>query len=104
MLLSYDPATDWERGMSLVPEKHKSITGRSLEVTRIYLQRGQAVSRSLWIKASPKNPLLKAAVALPIGAVMLMMLFLILIALGFTLMAVALMSALSRREGNTEGG
>ena len=89
--------------MSIV-RKDRNISGRSLEVTRTYLQRGQGISRSIWIKVSPKNPLLKAALALPMGAIMLIMFILILIALGFTLTAVTLMSVLSKSEENTEGG
>lgn len=86
--------------MSLDRRRNEIVGNRSLEVTRTYLQRGQAASRSVWIRVSPKNPLLKVALALPIGALMLMMLILILIALGFTLLAVAFMSALSKREEN----
>ncbi len=89
--------------MSIV-RKNRNVGKRSLEVTRKYLQRGQSVTQSTWIRVSPKNPLLKAVLTLPIGAVVLIMLILILIAMGFTLMALALMSALSRGEGNTDGG
>jgi hypothetical protein len=82
--------------MSLVPEKHKAISGQSLEVTRKYLQRGQAVSRSLWIKVSPKHPLLTIIMAPPMAVLMLTMLIVILIILGFTLLAVALMRAMGK--------
>jgi hypothetical protein len=82
--------------MSLVPEKQKTISVRSLEVTRAYLQRGQAVSHSLWIRVSPRHPLLKAVMALPMGALVLTMLVLFLIMLGFTLLAIALMGAITR--------
>ncbi len=84
--------------MSLVPEKPKTISGRSLEVTRTYLQSGQAVSRSLWVRVNPKNPLLKVVMVPPMAALMLTMLVLILVVLGFTLLAVALMGAISRAE------
>ncbi len=91
--------------MSLVPEKRKSTSGRSLEVTRTYLQRGQSVSRSLWIRVSPKHPLLKAVLALPMAALVLTMLILILIILGFTLLAVALMQVIGRTgEKDSEEG
>ena len=90
---------DLENGMSLIPEKHKTIGGRSLEVSRTYLQRGQAVSRSLWIRVSPKHPLLKAVMAPPIAVLVLTMLVLILIMLGFTLLAIALMGAITRGGG-----
>ena len=82
--------------MSLVPEKHKTISGRSLEVSRTYLQRGQGVSRSLWIRVSPKHPLLKAVMAPPMAGLMVTVLILILIMLGFTLLAIALMGAITR--------
>ena len=82
--------------MSLIREKHKTISGRSLEVTRTYLQRGQAVSRSLWITVSPRHPLLKAIMAPPIAALLLTMLVLFLIMLGFTLLAIALMGVIWR--------
>jgi len=72
------------------------MSSRSLEVTRTYLQRGQAVSRSLWIRVSPRHPLLKAVMALPMGALVLTMLVLFLIMLGFTLLAIALMGAITR--------
>jgi ribosomal protein L16/L10AE len=54
--------------MSLVPEKRKTIGERSLEVTRSYIKRSQTVTRSVWIKTSPKNPLAKIAFALPMAA------------------------------------
>jgi len=82
--------------MSLVPGKHKTISGRSLEVSRTYLQRGQGVSRSLWIRVSPKHPLLKAVMAPPMVVLMLIILVLFLIMLGFTLLAIALMGAITR--------
>jgi hypothetical protein len=82
--------------MSLIREKPRTISGRSLEVTRTYLQRGQAVSRSLWIRVSPKHPLLKIIIALPMVVLMLTMLVLFLIMLGFTLLAIALVGAITR--------
>ena len=69
--------------MALVREKHKTISGRSLEVTRTCLGKGQAVSRSLWIRVSPKHPLLKVAMARMAMLVLTMLVF-ILIILGFT--------------------
>ena len=91
--------------MSLIPEKHKTIGGRSLEVSRTYLQRGEAVSHSLWIRVSPRHPLLKAVMALPMGALVLTMLVLFLIMLGFTLLAIALMGAITRGGAkDTEDG
>lgn len=93
-----------ETRMSLERRRNEIVGSRSLGIIKTYLKRGQSASHSVWIRVSPKNPLMKAALALPIGALMLMMLILILIALGFTLMAVALMSGLSRGKENTEGG
>lgn len=91
--------------MSLALEKHKTVNGRSLEVTRTYLKRGQSLTRSLWIKVSPKNPLLKVVVAAPMAALAITMLILILIVLGFTLLAVALVQAIGRTgEKYTEEG
>jgi protein-S-isoprenylcysteine O-methyltransferase Ste14 len=52
----------------------------------------------VWIKVSPRHPLLKAVVALPVGVLVVMMLVFILIVLGFTLLAVALMTVVSRGE------
>jgi hypothetical protein len=89
---------DLERAMSLVHQKQKTISGRSLEVTRTYLQRGQAVSRSLWVRVSPKNPVLKVIIALPTAVLMLTILIMFLIMLGFTLLAIALMGAIWRAE------
>ena len=91
--------------MSLVRKKHKPISGRSLQVTRTYLRRGQAVSRSAWIRVSPKHPLLKVVVAPPMAAMLLTMLVLILIMLGFTLLAILLMGTIWRGgEKDSEEG
>ncbi len=71
---------------------------RSLEVAGAYLQRGQTVSRSLWVKVSPTNPLLKALAAIPLGALFLVMFIFMMVVLGFALLAVALMAATSRSQ------
>ena len=88
--------------MSLVPYNDKSLSRRSVEVTRTYIERGHSVTRSLWVNISPRNPLLKSVVAVPAAAIMLTMLILIMIIAGFTLLAVALMMASSGkpRKGN----
>ena len=88
--------------MSLVPYNDKSLSRRSVEVTRTYIERGHGVTRSLWVNISPKNPLLKPVVAVPAAVIMLTMLILIMIIAGFTLLAVALMMASSGkpRKGN----
>jgi len=80
--------------MYLVKRKQKVISARSFQVTKTYLQRGQAVSHSLWIRVSPKHPLLKAVMAPPMVVSMLIILVLFLIMLGFTLLAIALMGAI----------
>ena len=91
--------------MSLVREKHKTRSGQSLQVTRTYLRRGQAVSRSVWIRVSPKHPLLKVVVAPPMAAMLLTMLVLILIMLGFTLLAILLMGTIWKAgEKDSEEG
>ena len=82
--------------MSLVPENHKTIIERSLEVSRTYLRQGQTVSHSLWVKISPKNLVLKVAVAVPVAAIVLTMLLLIMIITGFTFLAVCLIGAFAR--------
>jgi len=89
--------------MSLVPYNDKSLSRRSVEVTRTYIKRGHGVTRSLWVNIRPKNPLLKPIVAVPAAAIMMTMLMLIMIIAGFTLLAVALMLASSGkpRKGNS---
>jgi hypothetical protein len=84
--------------MSLVPEKHKTISERCLDVSRIYLRQGQTVSRSSWVKIAPKNPVLKVVVVVPTVTIGLTVLLLILIVMGFTLLAVALMQTTGRLE------
>ena len=88
--------------MSLVPYNDKSLSRRSVEVTRTYIKRGHGVTRFLWVNIRPKNPLLKPIVAVPAAAIMMTMLMLIMIIAGFTLLAVALMLASSGkpRKGN----
>ena len=76
--------------------KSKTTRRRSLEVTRTYFQRGQNVSRSLWVSLSPKNTLLKVLLMPPAAVFMLTLLILILIILGFTLLAVALMQVFGK--------
>jgi hypothetical protein len=81
--------------MSIVHKKRKAISGQSLEITSTYVQRGQAISRSLWVRASPRHPLLKVIMTPPTAILMLTMLVLFLIVRGFILLAVALMRAIS---------
>jgi hypothetical protein len=97
-----DRVSPSENEMSLVPYNDKSLSRRSVEVTRTYIERGHGVTRSLWVNISPKNPLLKPVVAVPAAAIMLSMLIMMMIIAGFTLLAVALMLASSGkpRKGN----
>ena len=87
---------------ALVPANDTSLSRRSIEVTRTYVNRGQGVTRSLWVNIRPQNPFLKPIVAVPAAAITLTMLMLIMIIAGFTLLAVAMMLASSRkpRKGN----
>jgi|GEM_PF-4941712 len=82
---------------AIVPAGDKSLSRRSIEVTRTCIDRGQGATRSLWVNIQPKNPILKPIVAVPAAAVMLSMLILIMIIAGFTLLAVGLMLAASGR-------
>ena len=84
--------------MALVPQNQNNLNRRSVEVTRTYLQRGQGVTRSMWVNVSPRNPVLKAVVAVPVAAVMLSMFLLMLMMLGFVLLAITLMWALSGKS------
>jgi hypothetical protein len=83
---------------TLVPANDTSLSRRSIEVTRTYINRGQGATRSLWVNISPRNPILKAVVAVPAAAVMLSMVILMMIIAGFTLLAVALMLATSGKQ------
>jgi hypothetical protein len=87
---------------ALVQTNDTSLSRRSVEVTRTYIERGHGVTRSLWVNISPRNPLLNPVVAVPAAAIMLTMLILIMIIAGFTLIAVAPMLASSGkpRKGN----
>ena len=79
----------------MLPQKREKTTGHSIQVTRIYLDRGETVARSLWIRLSPRNPLLKLALLPPIIALMVALLILMLVALGLILLAIVLMRAIS---------
>ena len=82
----------------LVPANDTSLSRRSIEVTRTYVNRGHGVTRSLWVNIRPRNPLLNAVVAVPAAAIMLSMLVLMMIIAGFALLAVALMLATSGKQ------
>jgi hypothetical protein len=81
--------------MALVPQDQNNLNRRSVEVTRTYLQRGQGATRSMWVNISPRNPVLKVAVAVPAAVVILSMFILMLMALGFVLLVITLVWALS---------
>lgn len=90
-----------ENDKALVPADNTSLSRRSIEVTRTYVRRGHGATRSLWVNISPRNPLMKAVVAVPAAAVMLSMMILMMMIAGFALLAVALMLASS---GKTNKG
>jgi hypothetical protein len=87
-----------ENDRALVPVNDTSLSKRSIEVTRTYINRGQGATRSLWVNISPMNPILKTVVAVPAAAVMLSMVILMMVIAGFTLLAVALMLASSGKS------
>ena len=93
-----DREPQMENEKALVPVDDRSLSRRSVEVTRTYIKRGHGVTRSLWVNISPRNPLIKGVVAVPAAAVMLTMLILMMIIAGFTLLAVALMLATSGKQ------
>ena len=86
--------------MSLVPRKPESTSRRTIEDSRTLLCTGQGVSRSFWVKVSPRHPLLKIVMAPPMIAVMLLMLIIALLMLGFILLALALLWAVWRLKGS----
>jgi hypothetical protein len=86
-----------ENDRALVPVNDTSLSKRSIEVTRTYINRGHGATRSLWVNVSPRNPILKAVVAVPAAAVMLSMVILMMVIAGFALLAVALMLASSNK-------
>ena len=87
---------------NLVPYQSPGTSRKSSEITRSYLRRGQSISRSLWLEVAPKNPLLKAIVAVPIMATALLLFFILLLILGFTLLAIVVMQVICRvREKDT---
>lgn len=71
----------------LPPAKKES---RSLEVFDVYWRRGGVVARSFWIKASPRNPLLKLAIMPPLLGIMALIILLMLV-VGFALLATTLL-------------
>ena len=82
-----------ENDKALVPAGDASLSRRSIEVTRSYIDRGNSATRSLWINVSPRNPIAKAIVAVPAAALVLGMLILMMVIAGFALLATAFMLA-----------
>jgi ribosomal protein L16/L10AE len=91
-----------ETDKALVPANDTSLSRRSLEVTRTYINRGNSTTRSLWVNIQPRNPILKAIVAVPAAAGMLGMLILMMVIAGFALLAMALMLAKSGATRSTK--
>ena len=86
------------RGCMMLPQRFEGTTNRVIQVTRSHLARGGMVTRSLWVKISPRNPLLKLVLLPPMVLAMVVLLILMLVALGFILLAMALMWAISIRK------
>jgi len=92
-----------ENDKALVPANDRSLSRRSIEVTRTYIDRGHGATRALWVNVSPRNPIARAIVAVPAAAIMLSVIILIMLIAGFTLLALALLLATSgrQRSGNS---
>lgn len=86
---------------SITPYEPETIRPRSLEVTQTYLRKGGSVTRSLWIRVAPRNLLLKTVLAVPLLAVATLIFLLFLIALGFVLLALVVIT-LAFRRGSRE--
>ena len=82
---------------ALVP-KSSSSGQRSLQVVHTYLERGGGFYRSVWVKTSPRNPVLKLILVPPLLVTTGLVLLLVLLILGFTLMALVLFSTLVRQK------
>ena len=80
-------------------KKRQNISERSLVVSQTYLQRGWTTTRSLWVRVSPRNPLLKILLLPPLAVLGMTLLILMLILIGFTLLAIAVMSVIPKTEG-----
>jgi ribosomal protein L16/L10AE len=87
---------------ALVPADDTSLSRRSIEVTRRYINRGNSTTRSLWVNIQPRNPILKAVAAVPVAAVMLGMLILMMAIAGFALLTMALMLAKSGKTNQSK--
>lgn len=81
---------------TLIPKDSVS-PGQSLEVVHTHLQRGRDVIRSLWVKVTPRNPVLKLILAPPLFLTAGMILLLMLVVICFTLMALAVFWMLMKK-------
>ncbi|MFA5054790.1 MAG: hypothetical protein WC562_01255 [Dehalococcoidia bacterium] len=100
--MNRDEEPQVEADKALVPAKDTSLSRRSIEVTRTYINRGNSTTRSLWVNIQPRNPILRAVAAVPAAAVMLGMLILMMAIAGFALLAMALMLAKSGATRSTK--
>jgi len=87
-----------EEKKALVPQEPGTPKQRSVEVIHTYLQKGQGFTRSVWVKISPKNLALRLIIVPPLVLIGSLIFLLILLALGFSLMALSLYWALSRQK------
>ena len=94
-----------------MPSSYESnkVTEQRLKVLREFVQKVQSVARAIWIKISPKNPLLKAAlviIAVPLVLITfslgLALFTIVLISLGFIVFALAQMARTSEQTQNNK--
>ena len=92
--------------MSSSYESNK-VTEQRLKVLREFVQKVQSIVRPVWIKISPKNPLLKAAlviIAVPLVLIAfslgLALSTIVLISLGFIVLALTQMALTSEQTQN----
>jgi hypothetical protein len=83
---------------ALVPQERGTSKQQSIEVIHTYLQKGQGLTRSIWVKVSPKNLALRLIIIPPLVLIGSLIFLLLLLALGFTLMALSLYLSLSRQK------
>lgn len=87
----------------MLPQRSEGTSSRSIQVTRSYLAKSGVITRSLWVRVSPRNPILKLALVPPTVAAMVVLLILMLVMLGFILLAMALMWAISTPKPKETG-
>jgi len=90
---------DEEEVKALVPQEPGTSRQRSVEVFQTYLQKGQGFTRSVWVRISPQNSLLKLIILPPLVLLGSLVFLLLLLALGFTLLALSLYWSLSKQKG-----